>query len=248
MPNVFINDSSPAVGATFLLSPEESHHLVAVLRIKKEGTPITLFNGQHQAWAGTLLEANPKKTSLYIKEEKNVPFKPYTLHLVQALPKGKVMEDVIRKAVEIGVTHLHPITTEHTEVHLKGDRADKKRERWECVAIEACKQSGNLQVPLLSSLQSIDKFLNTLDSKESLLCVASLESQTQLLSQALSRTEAKHIKHIYWLIGPEGDFSPAEYALIKENGFRGIRLADHVLKVETAATYALSVTDFWMKS
>ena len=46
------------------------------------------------------------------------------------------------------------------------------------------------------------------------------------------------------LIGPEGDFTPAELALAKMNGCRPITLGPIILRVETAAIYCLSVLSY----
>lgn len=56
-------------------------------------------------------------------------------------------------------------------------------------------------------------------------------------------TEIAEAGRVVCLIGPEGDFSPAEYALARAHGFRPVRLAAHVLRVKTAATYIVSTID-----
>jgi 16S rRNA (uracil1498-N3)-methyltransferase len=44
-----------------------------------------------------------------------------------------------------------------------------------------------------------------------------------------------------WLVGPEGDFSPAEMTAALESGIKPVTLGPLVLRCETAAIYALSV-------
>jgi len=44
-------------------------------------------------------------------------------------------------------------------------------------------------------------------------------------------------------VGPEGDFTPAEYVALSEAGFLPVRLGANVLRAETAAAYILSVVD-----
>jgi 16S rRNA (uracil1498-N3)-methyltransferase len=43
------------------------------------------------------------------------------------------------------------------------------------------------------------------------------------------------------LVGPEGDFTPAEIALAKSHGFLPVTLGPIILRTETAAIYCLSV-------
>ena len=46
------------------------------------------------------------------------------------------------------------------------------------------------------------------------------------------------------LVGPEGDFTPAEISLAKSHGCRPITLGPIVLRTETAAIYCLSVLSY----
>ena len=50
------------------------------------------------------------------------------------------------------------------------------------------------------------------------------------------------------LVGPEGDFTPAELALAKTNGCLPITLGPIILRVETAAIYCLSVINYELQS
>ena len=51
-----------------------------------------------------------------------------------------------------------------------------------------------------------------------------------------------------WLIGPEGDFTPAEMSLSQSCGFAPITLGPLVLRCETAAVYALSVLSYELQN
>ena len=62
--------------------------------------------------------------------------------LVVAIPKGKMMDLVVQKAVELGVDQIQPLVTEHTVVRLEDGSGADKREKWQRVALEACKQCG----------------------------------------------------------------------------------------------------------
>ena len=55
-------------------------------------------------------------------------------------------------------------------------------------------------------------------------------------------------KKALWLIGPEGDFSPAEMSVAEECGFAPVTLGPLVLRCETAAIYALSILSYEMRS
>jgi 16S rRNA (uracil1498-N3)-methyltransferase len=53
--------------------------------------------------------------------------------------------------------------------------------------------------------------------------------------------EARPVSSVGVLVGPEGDFSPAEMEAIRAAGAVSVSLGDSVLRSETAAIYALSV-------
>ena len=77
--------------------------------------------------------------------------------------------------------------------------------------------------------------------------VASLQLDALHLKEILRNYEAKHEarpNRVTVLIGPEGDFTPAEYAEASEAGFQPITLGAIILRVETAAIYCLSVLSY----
>jgi len=79
--------------------------------------------------------------------------------------------------------------------------------------------------------------------------IASLHPGARSLKNILSdyrATGRPAPKKALWLIGPEGDFSPAEMSVAVESGFAPVTLGPLVLRCETAAIYALSVLSYEM--
>jgi len=82
------------------------------------------------------------------------------------------------------------------------------------------------------------------DHHYDLKLIASLHAGTTTLKKTLSGYAAKHGRaphKVLWLIGPEGDFSPAEMTAAITAGFQPITLGPLVLRSDTAAIYALSI-------
>lgn len=226
------------------LNPEETHHLIKVLRAKL-GDPVTIFNNRKQGATAVLINTDSKHAVLKIINRFKIPNPSCSIVLAQAMPKGKGMEQIIQKATEIGVSKIIPLKTSRTELKLEGERQEKRIERWQATAIESCKQSGNFIIPEISDVQSLDDFfkiekLGIENEGSSLKLIASLESH----AKSLKTQKPQNPLSITWLIGPEGDFTPEEYAKAAEVGFIPISLSKNVLRVETAVGYALSVTDF----
>lgn len=229
-------------GNAIQLRSEESHHLVNVLRAKK-GDTVYLIDGKGLKWVGELQDTDPKNAQVLIKEKLPHEVKRNTeIILAQALPKGKGLEAIIQKATEIGVDRIIPLNTKRTEVKFDDEWKEKKLERWESIAIEACKQSGNLYFP---TIDYITEFKDILRYTADLKLVASLEKDVNPLNHYLDG--GKIPKHIIWIVGPEGDFTAEEYSLAKDHDFQPVTLSKNIMRVETAAIYALSITDYELR-
>ena len=127
---------------TAVLGGEESHHLSQVMRVKS-GETITLFDGAGNEAPAMVLSSSKSQTHLRIGTVVSAPFPLPRITLAQAIPKGKNMDWIIQKAVELGVRRIQPLVTRHTIVQPGGDKAEK----WRRTALEACKQCGQNFLP-----------------------------------------------------------------------------------------------------
>jgi 16S rRNA (uracil1498-N3)-methyltransferase len=153
------------------------------------------------------------------------------------------MDLIVQKAVELGASKLVPILSDRTIVQLDADETAKKREKWHSVALEACKQCGQNHLPVISAPMNMKDFLERAD-KSSLLLIASLQPDARTLKFVLSEYTQQYgalPKRVTVLVGPEGDFTPAEISLAKSHGCQPITLGPIILRTETAAIYCLSV-------
>jgi len=156
------------------------------------------------------------------------------------------MDTIVQKAVELGVQKIVPLITANSEVRASKDRALEKVHKWNSVAIEACKQSGNSFLPELDPIMSFSSFCEALPEK-ALKFIASLSAQAVSLRQALKEERNQvqsHSRSVIILIGPEGDFNPEEHDLACENGFIPITLGKRVLRSDTAAIVALTLLNY----
>lgn len=235
--------------AEITLSPEESHHLVAVNRARL-GDPVIAFDGRGSEWTCELATDRKNAAVLKVRSKHTIARPGYEITLGQALPKGPAMDAIVRKATEIGAARIVPLESERTQVHLAADRSDRKIEKWQTAALEAAKQCGNAFVPDVLPVQNaIDFMRRTAD--HDLKLIASLHPGAKSLKAVLAAFQARHQrapKSAVWLVGPEGDFSPAEMAAANHAGFEPITLGPFVLRSETAATYALSILSYELQN
>lgn len=232
-----------------ILSPEESHHLVVVNRART-GDTVVAFDGRGSEWICELASEKKNAAVLKVRFKQRLKALDYEITLGQALPKGASMDAIVRKATEIGAARIMPLESERTQVHLDGERSDKKIEKWQTAALEAAKQCGNAFVPEILPVENAAAFMESSRGYD-LKLIASLQPGAKSLKTVLAAfrsTQNRSPKKVLWLIGPEGDFTPAEMSLSKNCGFEPITLGPLVLRCETAAVYALSVLSYELQS
>jgi 16S rRNA (uracil1498-N3)-methyltransferase len=228
-----------------VLSADESHHLVAVNRAPA-GATVVAFDGKGSEWICELAEPDKRGARLKVRFSQKAKPMPWRITLGQALPLGGAMDSIVRKATEIGVSVIVPLESERTQVHLEGDRSDKKVGKWQTAALEAAKQCGNPWLPEIGPVTPAAAFMEAAKGYD-LKLIASLQPGAKSLKQVISQFRAAHgrpLRNVLWLIGPEGDFTPAEMGQSRTSGFEPITLGPLVLRCETAAVYALSVLSY----
>jgi len=230
------------------LSAGESHHLVVVNRARR-GDPVVAFDGCGREWMCELFRDSKNAAVLRVLSTRQAaPPLPCEITLAQALPKGSAMDAIVRKATEIGAARIVPLESERTQVHFDGGREDKKTDKWRVAALEAAKQCGNPWLPEIAPVQNATAFMRAAADYD-LRLIASLSPNARTLKTILADFASRPApKKALWLIGPEGDFSPAEMSVAAECGFAPVTLGPLVLRCETAAIYALSILSHEMRS
>ncbi|CAN5711959.1 16S rRNA (uracil(1498)-N(3))-methyltransferase [soil metagenome] len=227
---------------TLVLEGDEANHCSSVMR-HHAGDEIVVFNGAGD-WARTrITSASPKRVELETLSADRTPKSATTLTLLQAIPKGSSMELIIEKSVELGVNVIMPVMTERTVVKLDSKDAAKKQVKWQRLAVEACKQCGQNWLPEVQTPQSFYKALEKLPTQE-LRIIAAIQDDAMPLKGILAdqfQIDQHKPASVMLCIGPEGDFTPAEYAAAREKGCLPMTLGSIIMRVETAAMYGLSV-------
>ena len=227
---------------------DEARHCVRVLRFKA-GEECVLFNGIGQAKRARVLSVESDKcVECEILEDLPEEASPLEITLCQSIAKGGNMELIIQKAVELGVSKIIPLMTERTIARYQGKEARSKQEKWQRIALEACKQCGQNVLPEVLEPLSFGAWAQEEKragekslAQAGLGLVASLATGARGLREVLEEARQKEVKKVSYLVGPEGDFTPAETEKALELGFVPITLGSIVLRVETATFMGLSV-------
>ena len=220
-PNSIVENS------TDLLSKEHTHYVVNVMRLKR-GSSINLFNKEGE-WRCEIIFLDKDRVEVKFLEKIKQSNDLSKIELAICLIKKSPMETIFQKATELGVKKIIPLISERTEIkELNYDRAKK-------IVIEATEQSNQLNPPEISEVTKFKDFLKNVNSTTKIL-FADVNSKKNLTSE-----DFKDIKSICILIGPEGDFSPAEReSIFKNQAVIPFTLSKNILRSDTAVIIAVS--------
>lgn len=229
-------------GAVISLNAREAHHALHVVRMRV-GEQAMILDGAGQRLKAEVAATRRDQLELKILERTRVPPLPYTATLAQAIPKGKLFEDIIEKATELGAHRIVPLLTERTIGKFDQQEQERKLSKWHMVAIEAIKQCGSAWLPLIERPMSVEQFAHEQRAIE-LPLVGSLATDARhpkLDFEEFSKQKRRRPRTVSIAIGPEGDFTPQELKHLESAGAHPITLGSLVLRTETAAIYCLSV-------
>lgn len=213
------------------LSEEESKHCVRVLRLGV-GATVHLTDGRGTLCACRIVDDNPRGCTVEVVDtERGYGRLPYRLTMAVAPTKNADRyEWFLEKATEVGVERIVPLETEHSE------RRVFKPQRGEKVITAAIKQSLKAFRPCLAPITPFREAVGAPFEGRKLIAhcdTPRTPAGKRYLGSLLRPGEAALV-----MIGPEGDFSPAEIDLAVANGFEEISLGSQRLRTETAAVAA----------
>lgn len=224
MKNLFYQ---PAIqyGSHFL-DPEESRHATKVLR-KKAGDTIHITDGKGVLYTGKITDPRPDKCAFVIESSVQEKAKNFSIHIAIAPTKNADrIEWFVEKSIEIGIDEISFIECDNSE------RTSIKLERIEKLAISAMKQSLKLTLPKIHPIRRLQEFIKIDLTGKKFIAYVDSANPDELFKMA------EPDEPCIVLIGPEGDFSPAELELALQNGYKKVALGPSRLRTETAGLAA----------
>lgn len=218
---------SPDININPQLPEIESYHCVKVLRMKS-GDEITVTDGRGYFYNCTLIDANPKHSTVNIENRVEIPLKrSFKLHIAFSPTKQMDRNEwFVEKATELGIDKLTPIITSYSERRIiKVDRLRK-------TAIAAMKQSLQSYLPEIEEPIKFNDFIK-LPFEGKKYIAHCYDMPKKPLVQDYNKGENALI-----VIGPEGDFSEEEINEAIKYGFIPVSLGESRLRTETAALSA----------
>src|SRR5215470_5831105 len=148
-------------GALSLMG-SEAHHARDVLRMRA-GEKLVLFNGRGREITAEIVDLGGDEIRLRKLHEAETPPLQCRIILGQAIPKGKNMDFIVQKAVEIGAAEITPIISDRTIVQVDAESAAQKQSNWQQIAVEAAKQCGQNWLPRVQAPKKLAEFFSTSD-------------------------------------------------------------------------------------
>ena len=212
---------------------EEFHHLYNVLR-HNVGDKILAFDGKLNEYLCEIVEIQKNRARIKkIEKIENIEY-DFNIAIAPALIKKENFELMLEKVVEIGVKEIYPIITKHSVVKIR-----EKKERWEKIILNACKQSHRQIIPKLHNILTLNEIAQ-ISKNYSLKLFANPKSSRNLFS-------FEKADSVIILIGPEGGFSEEEENYLKLNGFFDFSLGNFILRSETAAIVSVGLVVHFLR-
>jgi 16S rRNA (uracil1498-N3)-methyltransferase len=218
-------------GMALELPPAAGHH-ARVLRLR-EGDELTVFDGSGGEWKALVIGEAKVRLQQFRKIERESPL---AITLVQGVSSGERMDYTVQKAVELGVTAIHPLAASRSVVRLDAERERKRVAHWQAVAIAACEQCGRNRIPAVAAPATLADWLAPKQGRDAGALRVLLSPRGAARLRELPRPAGT----VELLAGPEGGFTPEEEALARGSGFTPVLLGPRVLRTETAAVAALA--------
>lgn len=213
------------------LSDGQSHYLRNVLRATI-GHRLAVFNERDGEWSAHVSTLTKNTVCITIEGQLRPATPGPDLTLMFAPIKHDPLTFLMEKATELGVRNFHPVMTERCNI------SRVNHERLQNNVIEAAQQCERFDVPRIHPMVSLAKSLSGWDATIPLFVCqerGDVPSITQSLRKLPPFTPAG------FLIGPEGGFSPQEFAYLKSFSFtKNISLGPRILRAETASLAALT--------
>jgi len=216
-----------------VLDEDTSRHIVQVLRMKR-GEKVSLTDGKGNMFTCVINDDHKKHCIVSVESKiKNPKSKRNVAIGVSLLKNANRFEWFLEKATEIGVDEIIPLICERTE------KEKFRHERLHTILISAMLQSQQCWLPLLHEPIAYELLFRQEEvahvSQKFIAHCA--EEEKENLGNLVRGSHPSQII----LIGPEGDFTPAEISLALGHQFVPVSLGQTRLRSETAAMVAATI-------
>lgn len=234
-PRIYVGeDRALSAQAEYRLPEHAARHVALALRMRA-GDALTLFTGSGGEYTGAIARIDARDVLVRIDRHDAIERESaHPVVLVQSLIAAEMMDLVVRKAVELGAAAIVPILAARSQA-IAAERAARRTAHWRQIAIAACEQCGRNRVPGVREILRFDDWLES--SSAATMAILDVEAPHSLATLACDSPPQAIV------VGPEGGFTREEVRSVTARGATPVRLANRVLRSETAAIAALATLD-----
>ncbi len=232
---------------TLYIDGEDVKHISKVLRYG-QGDEIEVCDSNGHEYICRIESIDKTRIDLSIVDEVDINRESrIRVSLYQGVPKSTKMDIILQKLTEAGVDEIVLVNTKRSVVNIKGDKADKKFDRWERIIYEAAKQSKRGLIPKLRGILSFKEALEDMGKNDINICPYEVEKSLGI-KEALQTGQVKKILEnkdevrVGIFIGPEGGFAEEENEMVKAAGIASVTMGPRIFRTETASIVATAIT------
>lgn len=232
---------------TLYIDGEDVKHISKVLRYG-QGDEIEVCDSNGHEYICRIESIDKTRIDLSIVDEVDINRESrIRVSLYQGVPKSTKMDIILQKLTEAGVDEIVLVNTKRSVVNIKGDKADKKFDRWERIIYEAAKQCKRGLIPKLRGILSFKEALEDMGKNDINICPYEAEKSLGI-KEALQTGQVKKILEnkdevrVGIFIGPEGGFAEEENEMVKAAGIASVTMGPRIFRTETASIVATAIT------
>jgi 16S rRNA (uracil1498-N3)-methyltransferase len=219
-------------GGSVVLRGPEARHAAVVLRMQP-GERVVVIDGSGLERIVELTTVSPDEATGRVLETRQGTGSPVRVILVQAVPKGAKMDEVVRMGTELGVEEFVPVLSARSVAEGRG-----RVERWRRIGAAAAKQSRRSDIPAVRDPRPLAEALDGLPPETLLLALWEGEPDRTLGAALRGRPRPTHIALV---VGPEGGLDEDDIRVVLQHGGLPVTIGPHVLRTETAGMAAIAM-------
>jgi 16S rRNA (uracil1498-N3)-methyltransferase len=218
------------------LPEDEAEHLVRVLRLGV-GDEVDVFDGRGGMWRAAVVSAGKKSAAIRPLQ----PLQParelaVQIALVMSVLKGDKMDGVVRDAVMLGVTAIHPVVSERSETSMAAISRSSRIARWQRIAVSSAKQCGRAVVPAIHPATPLEWCWVEKTAAMRVMCV----EPSAALADVVPVQHVRKASAVQVMVGPEGGWSVTEVAAAHESGAILMSLGERTLRADAVPIVGLT--------
>lgn len=233
---------------TVSFSDEVFHHIFDVCR-QDVGHHFEVLTEDAKAYLVEVTEKSKKKAAARIIEVRSIePLPRPHLHIALSISRYQVMDSIVEKAVEMGVSSILPFCSDFSFVRKPSNLPNGKAERWKKIIISATQQCGRGELMKISEPVEWSNMLQNINPSAENWCLFAYEGKSVLgireHLETAKKASASLPANVWLIVGSEGGFSDSEVTEMQQLGLYPVTLGAQVLRVETACMTLVSVLKY----